>query len=109
MPRAGWFSTLITALYSSSRQIVGGYVVDARTAGDIDGEEAGMISHASRYAMTPPMTAAQKIERTTHTRRTAVLSIWKYSARPPHTPASCRSVVDRLSRRCTLISWSWML
>src|SRR5688572_15772739 len=88
---------------ASRRRIADGYAVEAGTTVDIDvGEALGIITHASRYAMTPPMTAPQKIERTIHTRRTAVPSTWKYSARPPQTPASWRSVVDRLSRRSSV-------
>ena len=49
--------------------------------------------------MTPPMTTPQKIDAMTQTSRTAVESTPKYSAMPPHTPAICLSVVERLSTR----------
>src|SRR5690349_13122698 len=56
----------------------------------------GTITHATRYSTTPvPPSAA----RTTITSRTMFASMPLYAAKPPHTPAILRSVVDRVSRR----------
>src|SRR5689334_12349566 len=56
----------------------------------------GTITHATRYSTTPlPPSAAMR----TITSRTMFASIPLYAAKPPHTPAILRSVVDRVSRR----------
>src|SRR2546423_1074999 len=57
-----------------------------------------MMNHATRYATTPRTMAPGMIVNITQRTRTAVESTLKYSARPPHTPATFRSLVDRASR-----------
>ena len=57
----------------------GDYAVDACTGVDIETVcDRGMISHASAYAMTPPITAQPRMETITQTRRTTVGSTAKY-------------------------------
>jgi hypothetical protein len=56
----------------------------------------GTITHATRYSTTPLPPIAAKM---TITNRAMFASMPLYAAKPPHTPAILRSVVDRVSRR----------
>src|SRR5215203_4682438 len=74
------------------------YAADGATR-PLEVVESGMMNQAITYATRPRTIAPGKIARTIQRSRTAVASMPRYSARPPHTPAILRSLVDRVKRR----------
>src|SRR5437867_2925020 len=58
---------------------------------------SGITIHAATYAIRPPTKPPGTIDRITHTRRTSVTSVSRYSAIPAQTPA-IRPAVERRTR-----------
>jgi len=74
------------------------YATDGVATACVAGE-SGMMNQATRYARAPRTMQPGIIVNIAQITRTRVASTLKYSARPPHTPAIFRSVVDRVKRR----------
>src|SRR6185295_3606633 len=78
--------------------LAGRYATDG-VATAFDATRSGMMNQATRYATMPRTIQPGIIVNIAQITRTSVGSTLKYSARPPHTPAIFRSVVDRVRRR----------